>query len=44
MLDDTLKTINLKNVKMQRQLGVVMHSARTRSNPANALLELLNKY
>jgi DNA-binding transcriptional LysR family regulator len=41
MLDDTLKTINLKNVKMQRELGVVTHKARTRSSPANALLKIL---
>ena len=41
MLDDSLNVINLKNIKMQRQLGVVTHKARTRSSSANALLKLL---
>jgi DNA-binding transcriptional LysR family regulator len=41
MLDDSLSTLPLKNIKMQRELGVVLHKARTCSSPANALLKLL---
>ena len=43
MLDDSLKIIDIKTVKMQRELGVVFHKARTRSSPANALLQLLSE-
>jgi DNA-binding transcriptional LysR family regulator len=42
MLDDSLKIIDIKTVKMQRELGVVFHKARTCSSPANALLQLLS--
>ena len=42
MLDDSLKIIEMKTVKMQRELGVVFHKSRTRSGPANALLNLLS--
>ena len=42
MLDESLKIINIKTVKMQRELGVVFHKSRTRSGPANALLNSLN--
>jgi hypothetical protein len=42
MLDDSLKVIEMKTIKMQRELGVVFHKARTRSSPANALLQLLS--
>ncbi|MCW8924149.1 MAG: LysR family transcriptional regulator [Gammaproteobacteria bacterium] len=41
MIDDSLKVIDIKTVKMQRELGVVFHKSRTRSGPANALLQLL---
>ncbi|MDH3343218.1 MAG: LysR family transcriptional regulator, partial [Gammaproteobacteria bacterium] len=43
MLDDSLKVIDIKTTKMQRELGVVFHKSRTRSGPANALLKLLSK-
>ena len=43
MLDDSLRVIDIKNIKMQRELGVVFHKARTRSSPANALLQLLSE-
>lgn len=43
MIDDSLKIIDIKMTKMQRELGVVFHKARTRSGPANALLELLSE-
>ncbi len=42
MIDDSLKVIDIKTTKMQRELGVVFHKARTRSGPANALLQLLS--
>lgn len=41
MLDDSLRVIELKNVTMSRELGVVFHKSRTRSSAANALLGLL---
>lgn len=41
MLDDSLRVIELKNISMSRELGVVFHSARTRSSAANALMSLL---
>ena len=44
MLEASLKVIDMKNIKMQRELGVVFHKSRTRSGPANALLELLNRH
>lgn len=44
MLDDSLKVIDIKTVKMQRELGVVFHKSRTRSGPANALLTLLSDH
>ena len=43
MLDDSLKIIEMKTIKMQRELGVVFHKSRARSGPANALLQLLGK-
>jgi DNA-binding transcriptional LysR family regulator len=42
MLDASLKIVAVKTGKMQRELGVVFHKSRTRSSPANALLEILN--
>ncbi|MFC1589490.1 LysR family transcriptional regulator [Pseudomonadota bacterium] len=44
MLDNSLKVIDIKTVKMQRELGVVFHKSRTRSGPANALLTLLSDH
>lgn len=41
MLDDSLTVIDLKSVKMSRELGVVFHRARTRSSAANALMGIL---
>lgn len=43
MLDDSLRILPLKNIKMQRELGVVFHRARTSSSAANALMGLLDK-
>lgn len=41
MMDDSLITLPVKNIKMKRELGAVLHKARTCSSPVNALLELL---
>lgn len=44
MIDDSLKKLNVKNVKMERHLGVLLHSTRTLSSPANALLNTLKQH
>jgi DNA-binding transcriptional LysR family regulator len=41
MIDDSLHRLTIKNVRMQRQLGVLLHASRTLSSPAQALLETL---
>ena len=41
MIDDSLQVLQIKGVKMQRRLGVLLHGARTLSSPAAALLENL---
>jgi len=41
MIDKSLHKLKIKNVKMTRHLGVLLHSSRTLSSPANALLEVL---
>ncbi len=41
MIDDSLHIIKIRQVKMQRQLGVLLHASRTLSSPASALLTLL---
>ncbi len=41
MLDDSLSILPLKKIKMERELGVVFHKARTSSSAANALMGLL---
>jgi len=41
MIDDSLHRINIRGVKMERHLGVLLHASRTLSSSANALLETL---
>ena len=41
MIDDSLHRLNIKGVKMERHLGVLLHASRTLSSSANALLETL---
>ena len=41
MIDDSLHRLKIKGVKMERQLGILLHASRTLSSPANALLETL---
>lgn len=41
MLDDSLQVLDIRGVKMERHLGVLLHASRTLSSPAKALLETL---
>ncbi len=43
MIDASLKKLTIKNIKMERHLGVLLHKSRTLSSPASALLETLKK-
>ena len=44
MLDDSLAALDLRQGLATRQLGTVVHSMRTKSNAANAMLSLLTSY
>lgn len=44
MLDESLTALDIKHVRTTRQLGTVTHSMRTKSNAANAMINLLMKY
>ena len=44
MLDESLTALDIKQVRTMRQLGTVVHSMRTKSNAANAMINLLMKY
>ena len=41
MIDKSLHKLTIKNVKMERHLGVLLHASRTLSSPAKALLDTL---
>ncbi|MBE9560276.1 MAG: LysR family transcriptional regulator [Proteobacteria bacterium] len=41
MIDNTLHRLKIKDVKMERHLGLLLHASRTLSSAANALLETL---
>jgi len=41
MLDDSLAALDIKHVHTTRQLGIVTHAMRTKSNAANAMISLL---
>jgi DNA-binding transcriptional LysR family regulator len=41
MIDRTLYKIDIKGIKMERHLGVLLHADRTLSSPASALLSTL---
>lgn len=43
MIDASLHKLRIKNVNMERHLGVLLHASRTLSSPANALLNTLKK-
>jgi len=41
MISGNLRTVNIKDLKLSRQLGIVYHSARTLSNAGKAMHDLL---
>jgi len=41
MIDDSLHSLKIKGVRMERHLGVLLHASRTLSSSANALLQSL---
>ncbi len=43
MIDDSLHCLKIRGVKMERQLGVLLHASRTLSNAASALLDKLGE-
>jgi DNA-binding transcriptional LysR family regulator len=44
MLDESLSVLAIKHTQTTRQLGIVVHSMRTKSNAANAMIDRLLKY
>jgi DNA-binding transcriptional LysR family regulator len=44
MLDKTLAALDIKHARTTRRLGIVVHSMRTKSNAANAMISQLMKY
>lgn len=44
MLDESLSALAIKHTQTTRQLGIVVHSMRTKSNAANAMIDQLLKY
>ena len=44
MLDKTLAALDIRHARTTRQLGIVVHSMRTKSNAASAMISQLMKY
>jgi DNA-binding transcriptional LysR family regulator len=44
MLDRSLVSLDIRHTRTSRQLGIVMHHMRTKSNAANAMINLLLQY
>ena len=44
MLDNNLVALDIKQGRATRRLGTVVHSMRTKSNAANAMINLLMRY
>lgn len=44
MLDRSLVSLDIRHTRTSRQLGIVMHNMRTKSNAANAMINLLLQY
>ena len=44
MLDQGLSVLNIKRIQTIRQLGIIVHSMRTKSNAANAMIDQLLNY
>jgi DNA-binding transcriptional LysR family regulator len=41
MIDGSLHKLNIKGLKMERHLGILLHASKTLSSPAHALIETL---
>ncbi|VAW51256.1 Transcriptional regulator, LysR family [hydrothermal vent metagenome] len=41
MIDKSLYKLQIRGIKMERHLGILLHASRTLSSPANALLDIL---
>ena len=44
MIDKSLVKLTVNKSKMKRELGIIYHAARTLSNPASALTDLLKQH
>jgi DNA-binding transcriptional LysR family regulator len=44
MLDKSLASLDVRHTRTTRQLGIVVHSMRTKSNAASAMINQLMKY
>ena len=44
MIDDSLHKLNIKGLKMERHLGILLHASKTLSSPAHALIETLKNW
>lgn len=42
LIDDEIKVVHIKEMKIRRELGIVTHSARTLSNAAQAMVRIVN--
>jgi len=42
LIDDELKVVHIKEIKIRRALGIVTHAARSLSNAARAMIEIVN--
>jgi len=43
MIDDSLRVVQIKNMKIERTLGIVTHAARTLSNAAQAMIRTVHE-
>ncbi len=43
MIDDSLKVVQIKNMRIRRELGIVTHTQRTLSNAAEAMVKIVRE-
>ncbi len=43
LIDETLSVVHIKNVAIQRELGIVIHRSRTLSNAGQAMLDIIQQ-
>lgn len=43
LIDETLSVVHIKNVVIQRELGIVIHRSRTLSNAGQAMLDIIQQ-